>query len=113
MVKKKGKDINLILNRLWIIVVIVCILLILFGLVSNFLSYGVVLLSPEDTRAKVEVVSGEGSFKQAVNFVLVGVVTALFIVTVILLIILFLKRRRERKMKVPKFDVFGMHEGLG
>mgnify|MGYP000648644989 CR=1 FL=1 len=119
-VKKGGnKDINrlgYILNKLWIAVVIVSFLLIIFGTVVNYLSLGVVLLAPEDSQISVEVVSDNGSFKSAVNFLLVGVIGALFIVTLILLIVFLLKHRKEKalmvKQEIPNFDVFGMQHGL-
>lgn len=114
MKNEKGDEgLNFILNKLWVIAVVINIFLILFGVVSNILSYSVILLSPEDIQVSVEVVSDTGSFKSAVNFVLGGVVIALFIITVILLIIFLLKRRREKKeVRIPEFDVFGMQQGL-
>jgi len=106
----KKSNLDLVLRKLWLGVAGVSVLVILFGIVLSILGPGI-YLEPGDDRVQVEVVSGGLGLNKTVSFVLVGVVVALFLVTVVLLIVLYIKRSREKRA-IPKFDVFGTKSGL-
>ena len=102
---KVGFNFDLVLNRLWLFVAIVSVLLVFLGIFLGIFGKNV-YFTPSDTNVGVEVISGTETLKSAVGFVLAGVVITLLFVTVVLLVVLFLKKRKKKR--IPKFNVFGI-----
>jgi ABC-type Fe3+ transport system permease subunit len=106
---EKRDSVNVLLNKLWIFVAVVSILLVVMGIVVSLFGDGVYLGPLETYEVSVEVTDNSLGVRSTVNFILAGVVVALFLVTVTLLILLFM--RKHEKRKIPKFNVFGVKQG--
>lgn len=100
--------VDLMLNRLWLIVVVVSVVVVASGIFLSLLGPSVFLAPGE---VNVVDIPDEGNLKSSINFIFVGIIAALFLVTIALLIVLYLKRK-EKKKEIPRFNVFGVNPGI-